>query len=251
MVVCLLECEGRISAKVRASPPLSRLGFLIGFVLVPGSGRCLTVKLSVRLSCTALLLNGLLQLHVGLLLDCLRVLQFLDKLHLEQFHFDNFLLLVCNQSRLLFDLPLDLHTSLVHASAARLLDLLLGNLLLHLNIFLAHIVFLSDVLHVLLVAHLILLCLHLSLVGLLLPVHVDGCLDLLLLLFAFHALSRVGINELLLLVLIHLHALNFIVDAFGVTLLETHDLACALPGLFDLLPGSHLFLLEESNAVGE
>jgi hypothetical protein len=233
------------------SRPHSRLGLLIGFVLVPGSGRCLPVKLGVRLSSAALLLDGLLELHVRLLLDSLGVLQLLDQLHLEQLHLDHFLLLVRDEALLLLNLPLDVHARLVHASAACLIDLLLGNLLLHLNVLLAHHVPLRHELHVLLMAHLVFLRLHLRLVRLLLSVHVDRRLDLLPLLFAFHALSRVGINELLLAVLLHLHAFDFIVHPLGVALLEAHDLAGALLGLLDLLPGAHLFLLEEGDAVGK
>ena len=99
----------------------------------------------MRLLASTFLLNRLLQLHVGLLLDCLRVLQLLDELHLQKFHLNDFLLLVSDKSLLFFNLALDLHASVVHASAACLFNLLLRNLLLHSNLFFAHMVLLSNV----------------------------------------------------------------------------------------------------------
>jgi hypothetical protein len=193
----------------------------------------------------------LLQLHVGLLLDSLRVLKLLDKLHLKQFHLNYLLLLVGNQSLLLLDLTLDLHPRLLHASATRLIDLLFRNLLLHFNLFLAHVILLCEELHVLMMAHLVLLGLHLTFVSLFLSVHVNGCLDLLLLLLTVLALSCVGLNQCLLLVLIDLHPLNFLLDSLGVALFQTRYLSRAFLGLLDFLPGSHLFLLEEGNTVGK
>ena len=43
-----------------------------------------------------LLLDGRLQFHVGLFLDCLSSLQFLNKLHLEHLHLHYLLLCLCN-----------------------------------------------------------------------------------------------------------------------------------------------------------
>jgi len=94
------------------------------------------------------------------------------------------------------------------------------------------------------VAHLVLLCFHLRFVGLLLPVHVNSGLNLLLFLLIIIALSGIRFNQLLLLVLLHLHTLNFLLHSLGVTMLKAHHFTCTLFGLFDLFPGPHFLLLK-------
>jgi hypothetical protein len=48
-----------------------------------------------------------------------------------------------------------------------------------------------------------------------------------------------------------LHFLNLGTNSLFVFLLETHDFGGLLLGLLDLLPGFHLFLLEQGDTVSE
>lgn len=118
------------------------------------AARTSSVKLSVAfLAC--LLLNSLFQFHVGLLLDSLRVLQFLDQLHLEEFHLHDLLFLGRNNALLFFDLALDLNPGLHNFTTLRLFHLLFSDLLLDLHRCLSILILLGNVLHVLLMTHLV------------------------------------------------------------------------------------------------
>lgn len=112
-----------------------------------------------------LLLDGRLQLHVGLLLDRLSSLQLLDQLHLEHLHLHYLLLCLCDRLQLLFNLVLDLHAGVLDFPAFLLVDLLACNLLLHLNRLLFILVFLLNDLDLGREAVLVLLGLHFGLTG--------------------------------------------------------------------------------------
>ena len=81
--------------------------------------------------------------------------------------------------------------------------------------------------------------------------HQDGLLDLGLLNVSVLAHLNDSLTVLLRNHLFILHFLHFFLDALVVTLLKSHDFSGAFFSLLDLLPGLHLFLLEQSNTVGQ
>jgi len=197
-----------------------------------------------------LLLNCLFKLHVCLLLNGLRVLQFFNELHLKQLHLHNLLFLCCNDSLLLLNLALDLNSCFNNPAAFRLFHLLFGNLLLYTHLLLHIMVPLGPELHILIVAGPVFHCLNFSFVGLLLTMHLNGRLDLLLFLFVRYFRVLVTINILLMFELIHLHAIDFALHFFVVALLKTHNFSSTLLCFFNLLPGAHLLLLQKGDTVG-
>ena len=191
----------------------------------------------------ALLLDRLLQLHVGLFLNGLSVLQLFYQLHLKQLHLHHLLLLVRNQPLLLLNLALDVLARLLDLASAGLVNFLACDLLLNADRLLAVVVLVGELLHVLGEPHLVLLGVHLGFVGLLVAVHLNGGLDLLLFHVVLLANSLVVLRHLLLVVLVVLHTLDLVVHPLVVPLLQTHHLGRAFLGLLDLLPGAHLLLL--------
>jgi len=81
--------------------------------------------------------------------------------------------------------------------------------------------------------------------------HLDSCLNLGLLILIRLFGIPVTINGLLVGVLVQLHAINLGLHALIVTLLQAHNFSSALLCFFDLFPGAHLFLFQESDTVGE
>lgn len=200
-------------------------------------------------SLSAFLLDGGLQLHVGLLLDGLCRLQLLNQLHLEHLHLHHLLLCLRNRFKLLFNLLLDLHAGFLDFSSFCLLDLLSSNLLLHLNGLLLVCVLLGNVLHLLLQAGLVLLSLELRLGSLFGLRVLDGLDDLFLLLLVHEAHAHVLLNHHLFLEFFFLGVLDLLGDSFVVTLLKAHNVGRTLLGLLNLLPSTHFLLLKQSNTV--
>jgi len=199
----------------------------------------------------ALLLDGGLQLHISLLLDGLRGLQLLNQLHLEHLHLHDLLLGLCDALQLLLDLLLDVHSCLLNLAALLLVDLLARDLLFHLNRLLLVLVLLLDVLHLRLQPLLVLLRLQLGLGSFLGLRVLDRLHDLLLLLLVHEAHAHVLFLKHLLFEFLFLLVLNFLGDALVIALLEPHHVGSALLCFLDLLPGTHLLLLEEGDTVGQ
>lgn len=105
---------------------LLRSGFKFGLDLAVRGGR---------------FLQGPLQLLVGLLLDGLRVLQFLDQFHLDAFHIQNFVLLLLTDRVLLHRALLLVAISHLHLASLLFLHLHLGQTLLLVNDLVLHFVF--------------------------------------------------------------------------------------------------------------
>ena len=198
-----------------------------------------------------LLLNGGFQLHVRLLLDGLRRLQLLDQLHLQHLHLHYLLLRLRNRLQLLLNLLLDVHPSLLNFASFCLLDLLLGDLLLHHDGLLLVAVLLFDVRHVLLQALLVRLSLHFGLCRLLSLRLLNRLHDLFLFLVVLHAHAQVLLGQHLFLEFLFLGHFELLLHAFVVPLLEAHHVVGSLLGLLDLFPGAHFFLLEQRNAVSQ
>lgn len=131
---------------------LLRSGFQFGLDLAVGGGW---------------FLQGALQLLVGLLLDSLRVLQFLNQLHLDAFHIQNFVLLLLAHG--VFEMGAILLVTLSHGELAALLllHLHLGEALLLVHDLVLHFVLSLDLEFVVAYLLLVLLSLNLGLFGLL------------------------------------------------------------------------------------
>ena len=201
-------------------------------------------------SSASLAAQSVLELSIRLLLNSLRVLQLLDQLHFEHLHLHDLLLLRPNH-RLLLGHPLvRLRLRLELLPPHELLLLQLRDPLLLLN----HLILLCRVrlrLRIEDVLALLVLDLNDSLLfHLLLLAQVDCLLDLLTLNFTLSAHIVDSLLGLLLDHLIHTEGLHLLLDLHLVLLLEGDDLGRTLLGLLYLLPGTHLLLLEEGNAVG-
>jgi len=145
---------------------------------------CGIVQLRLRpLAYQVLLLDGLFQVHVGLLLDGLGVLQLLNQFHFQQLHPHHFLLLHRNQTLLFLYLSLNLKSGLLNAPLTRLFDLLLSDLFLDVHLLLAHLVLFCHKLHVLLVTLLVMHSPHFRLRCFFLTVHQNRLLNFCFLLF--------------------------------------------------------------------
>jgi len=196
-------------------------------------------------------LNGSFKLHIRLLLNGLCVLKFLNQLHFEQLHFHNFLFFCGNETLFFFNLSLLLNASLHDLAAFGLFKLLFRNLFLN-TLRLFHVVIsLGSIVHVGLVALLIFHSFNFGFVSLLLPMHLDGSLNLLFFLLIGVLCVFVPLSSLLLLKLVHLHLFNFTLNSFIVSLFKTHHVTSTLFSFFNLFPRPHLFLFEQRNTISQ
>ena len=114
------------------------------------------------------LLNRSFQLHVGLFLDGLRILQLLDQLHLQDLHLHYFLLLERDYALFLLYLLLDHQPRLLDLALSSFFNLQHCNLLFRLNLLLLHLILVCDVLQILMHSTLVLLRFEFGLVRFLL-----------------------------------------------------------------------------------
>jgi len=119
-------------------------------------GRAGTMNLTVI---ATLLLNSRFKLHIGLFLNCLGCLEFLDQLHLEHLHLHHLLLSLGNGLKFLLNLLLNLHSGILDFPALLFINLLTRDLFLHLDCLLFVLILLLHMLHLLLKALLVLLSL--------------------------------------------------------------------------------------------
>jgi len=184
-------------------------------------------------------------------LNCLRVLELLDELHLEKFHLHHLLLLLLDDAVLLVDLSSDLLSGVLDFPAAHFFLFLFSNLFVEFD---SRLSFLIESLHefeLVCFASNVLLGLDFGLLRLFVLAHEDGLLDLCLLnasLFAHlgnPVLGVVGDH------LIVFHLLHLFCDADVIAFLKPHDFTSTLFRFLNLLPGLHLLLLEEGDTVSQ
>lgn len=186
-----------------------------------------------------------------MLLDGLSVLELLDELHLKHFHLHDLLLLGADNGFFLAHTLLHFLLGLVLLPPDELFFLKKRDPLLLLH----HLVLDRSILRSLAEENLLsLLVLHLDeplLLHFLFLAQVDGLLDLLPLLVPL--LSHF-IDFLLVFILHHLlhtKLFHLLMDLVLILLLQRDDLSGSFLSLLNLLPGTHLLLLEEGDSVGQ
>ena len=182
-------------------------------------------------------------------MNCLRVLELLDELHLEEFHLHHLLLFLLDDAVLLFDLSCDLCSGLLHFPAAHLFLFLFSDLLVEFDSSLSFLIKSLHIFELMSFASNVLLRLDFGLLRLFMLAHQDGLLDLCFLNASF--LAHLGDSVLGLAGdhLVVFHLLHLFCDADVVAFLKSHDFTSALLCFLDLLPGLHLLLLQEGDTV--
>ena len=156
------------------------------------------------------LLQRSLQLLVGVLLHCLRILQLLDEFHFQLFHLHDFFLLLRSHVVLVVDAVIMLLLHLSYASLAVLFNLHRGQTLLLVYDLILHAVFLFDLEALELLFLLVLLLDYLGLLGFFAPGLEDSLLHLALLISALLVQRIIIVRHHALLIVLHLVVVDFL-----------------------------------------
>lgn len=194
-------------------------------------------------------INSFFKFSICLFLYSLRILQFLNKLHFQHFHLHYFSLFLFDDIFFFYDSTLYFFSGcFVLLSPVFFYFGSLNSFLLFLQ-FIFKVIFLCLLIHVLVMSLFILFTNELGLLCLFLLVHQYSfgnlCFFMIPLLFHIcYFLFRHGVPHLL-----SLHLVHFLLCPLIVFLFEFNYFVCSPFCLFDLLPGFHFFLFQQSNSV--